>query len=91
MADLQTAEPVSQMPVETIKTVHGGNSHLRLFTFMRMQRGWWGQSHVADVKVKAKSLEEAWRIIRARKDFGKRLRNGDHYGYDFYKEEELSK
>lgn len=89
---------MSQMPVETTKTVTApssegkrGNSHLRLFIFMRMQRGWWGQSHVADVKVKAKSLEEAWRIIRARKDFGKRLRNGDHYGYDFYKEEELSK
>lgn len=51
------------------------------FTFDRVQRGSWGETILSTVVVKAKDVDKAWAKIQARKDYLKRLRNGDRIHY----------
>ena len=48
------------------------------FTFHKVQRGYWGSSDLGkSLTITAKDRDEAWSIVMARKDFMKRLKNGD--------------
>ncbi len=51
------------------------------FTFDRVQRGYWGETILSTVVVKAKDVDKAWAVIQNRKDYLKLLRNGDRIYY----------
>lgn len=59
---------------------------MKTFVFDRVQYGYWGQTALKQITVRAKTYDLAFDMVMARKDFSKRLRNGDSIGYRFYKE-----
>lgn len=58
---------------------------METFLFNRVQRGFWGQTILNTIKVKAANEAEAQMKVSERKDYLKRLRNGDTISYDLQK------
>lgn len=56
---------------------------MKSFIYNRVQGGYWGRTVLKTVTVRAKTREDADIKVCARKDNGKRLRNGDRITYDF--------
>ena len=55
---------------------------MKSFTVNKVQRGYWGGTVLGTITVKAQSEDEALMKIAARKDYGKRLKNGDSIAYE---------
>ena len=52
---------------------------MNTYQFERVQGGYWGNTKLGKVlSIKAESEYDARTIVQARKDFWKKLKNGDH-------------
>lgn len=57
-------------------------SKMKSFQINRVQRGYWGQTILRTITIKADSEDEAYCKMDNKKDNGKLLRNGDRIAYE---------